>query len=370
MIKNPFFIWSQLLAWKTSRRIVVIESDDWGSERIPNNLVRNNLSAIGLDMESNPYSKYDSLERYEDLECLELILQKIYRDFYKKVKITANFITANPDYERIYESNFSEYFFESFEETYNKRDGNTQVIDKVHRLINDGFIQPQLHGREHVNVGLWLSLLRNGNKSVLTAFHNHCYAIDPGQEMIGRRLMSSLDFDSQENLSFVKQSITEGQTIFKNVFGYPSSTFIAPRHVWSDELNKTFVEENIKAIQSVLYQHYTSNSQNKRHFHFTGQRNHEYPLTYLVRNVFFEPAYQQIDWVNSALRMVKWAFKFHTPAIISMHRINFVGGLDINNRNLNLKKFKLLVENIIKLYPDVEFISSEDLANQINLTNR
>ena len=55
------FLLSQLRSWKTSRQIVVIESDDWGSERIPNNDVRNTLKSNGINMDSNPHAKYDTL---------------------------------------------------------------------------------------------------------------------------------------------------------------------------------------------------------------------------------------------------------------------------------------------------------------------
>lgn len=358
------FLWSQLRSWKTSRQIVVIESDDWGSERIPNNNVRNTLISIGINMDSNPHATYDTLERFEDLEVLESILQDLYMHYQKKVKITANFITANPDFHAIKATNFTQYFYEPFTDTYQKKDRHTKVIEYIHKLIHNGFMQPQLHGREHINVSFWLEELRNDNEAFLAAFDNKCYSIDAHSAKKSKNLMAALDFENEEQLAFIKKSIIEGHKIFKNTFGITSDTFIAPRYVWSEKINETLVQENIFALQSALYQQSASEN-NKRYVHFTGQKNKNHPLTYLVRNVFFEPAYGNTDWVNAAFRKVELAFRFRTPAIISMHRINFVGGLDTNQRDKNLYHFKLLLEKIIQKYPNVEFLSSDELVKLI-----
>jgi hypothetical protein len=48
-----------------------------------------------------------------------------------------------------------------------------------------------------------------------------------------------------------------------------------------------------------------------------------------------------------------------------MHRLNFVGGLESQNRITNLQKFKLLFELIINKYPDVQFLTSDELAKSI-----
>lgn len=359
------FLWSQLRAWKTSRQIVVIESDDWGSERMPNNEVRNTLMLNGINLDVNPHAKCDTLERLQDLEALEGILQHLYVCYQKKVKITANFITGNPDFYAIKATDFTQYFYEPFTDSYQKRDGHTKVIEYIHTLVQNKFMQPQLHGREHINASFWLDELRNDNKAFLVAFDNQCYAIDAPSAKKSKNLMAALDFENEEQLSFIKKSITDGHTIFRNTFGINSDTFIAPRYVWSEKINETLVQENIIALQSALYQQSTSENNNKRYVHFTGQKNKNHPLTYLVRNVFFEPAYDKIDWVNAAFRKVELAFRFRTPAIISMHRINFVGGLDATQRDKNLLQFKILIEKIIQKYPNVEFLSSDELAKMI-----
>ena len=48
--------------WRTSRKIIVIESDDWGSIRMPSADVYNKFIAQGFDLAGSDYNRLDSLE--------------------------------------------------------------------------------------------------------------------------------------------------------------------------------------------------------------------------------------------------------------------------------------------------------------------
>lgn len=52
-------------------------------------------------------------------------------------------------------------------------------------------------------------------------------------------------------------------------------------------------------------------------------------------------------------------------AVISSHRLNFIGNIDIQNRDRNLILFRKLLNKIMKKWPDVEFISSDELGKNI-----
>ena len=54
------------------------------------------------------------------------------------------------------------------------------------------------------------------------------------------------------------------------------------------------------------------------------------------------------------------------PAIISSHRVNYVGFLDERNRDKNLKLLKTLLDKILNKWPDVEFLSSDEMGLIIN----
>lgn len=361
------FLQSLLQGTKTNKKIVVIESDDWGSERIPNINVREQLSKSGIDVKTNPHSRFDTLERLEDLEVLEDFLNYFEINYGKKVRITANFITANPDYSKIERDNFRNFYYESFTETYRQRDGHTQVIDKMKKLVSSGKIMPQFHGREHINAEFWLEALRDKNESFLKAFELKCFGIDASSKGRHRKnLMAAFEYENDIQKKLVINSIKDGMHQFEEVFGFRSTSIIAPRYIWKTELENTFQTEGVEHIQTSFYQKEPIEYGYENKFHFTGQSSKVSGLNYLVRNAYFEPAYQgNVDWVNGTLRNVTRAFQFRTPAIISMHRINFVGGLDPQVREINMNKFRALLVKIIEEYPEVEFITSNELGNLI-----
>lgn len=366
MKSKVHYLFSLIRSKKTSRKIVVFESDDWGSERIPNNDTKIALEKQGVDMNTNPHSRYDTLERVDDFLAYEDIVNDIYNTHGKCFKLTANFITGNPDYEMIKKSNYNNYYFEKFTETYLKRDGNNKVISKINDLVNSGFIRPQFHGREHVNATYWINELQRGNKKYRTAFDLGCYAIDTKNLLShSKNLMAALEYQKPDQEKFIRNSLKVGHEIFKEVFGYNSTTFVPPRYVWNSSLESSLVDLGVTHIQTSLVQKVPTQSGYQLRKHFTGQKSNAADIRYLVRNSYFEPAYSDIDWVKSCLRKIDLAFCFKTPAIISTHRINFVGGLDNKARDANLIKLKKLVETIIIKYPEVEFLSSDELATII-----
>lgn len=366
MLGKLRFLQALFLSKKTSKKIVVIESDDWGSERIPNKEVRQKLSKLGVDMETNPHAIYDTLERVDDLSALGKILDDIQKEYQKKVVITTNFIMSNPDFEKIRSYNFCSYYKESILDTYLKRDGDNRVIDKINELIRKGYFRPQFHGREHINAQLWLDELKTENSTFLGAFNLKCYAIDSQSSKSHRKnLMAALEYESESQKDFILEGLKEGYRSFETIFGYKSSTFIAPRYVWNENIEATLIELGISHLQTAMFQKYPSSTGYKNIFHYTGQHSKTSSLKYLVRNNYFEPAYGTINWVKNSLKKVALAFRFQTPAIICMHRVNFVGGLNEYARDNNLKQLKCLLESIIKKYPNVKFISSDELSKII-----
>ena len=103
----------------------------------------------------------------------------------------------------------------------------------------------------------------------------------------------------------------------------------------------------------------------KKKYHFLGNRN-KFGQYFLIRNAFFEPSLtKSSDVVGECLKRVDIAFRWKKPAIISAHRINFIGALDESNREKNLKLFIDLLGRVVKLWPDVEFMSSDQLGDLI-----
>ena len=91
---------TNVLAYKTNRKIVVFESDDWGSIRMPSKLAYSNLLKKGIGVDKSLYDTLDSLEKKEDLEALFTVLQDNKSDHSLPI-FTFNTVIQPPDFYKI-----------------------------------------------------------------------------------------------------------------------------------------------------------------------------------------------------------------------------------------------------------------------------
>ena len=152
--------------WKTHKKIIVIESDDWGSVRMPNKEVLSILSAQNSKILNDRYSLTDSIANVTDLEKLFEIL-KNFKDFKgNSPVISANTIVGNPDFKKIKKSNFNSYYYETFDNTIKKLPEGNRILTLWNEGIDSEIFKPQLRGREHLHALLWLEELKLGNKDL------------------------------------------------------------------------------------------------------------------------------------------------------------------------------------------------------------
>jgi hypothetical protein len=80
----------------------------------------------------------------------------------------------------------------------------------------------------------------------------------------------------------------------------------------------------------------------------------------------FEPnEHNDSTAVDRALRDIEISFRCKKPAIISSHRVNFVGSISPENREHGLRCLKELLFRIKTRWPDVEFLKFSDLVEEI-----
>ena len=85
-----------------------------------------------------------------------------------------------------------------------------------------------------------------------------------------------------------------------------------------------------------------------------------------MRNCAFEPSENPTkDWINSCLKEIEISFKWKKPAIISTHRVNYIGFINQKNRDTNVPLLKGLISQILKKWPTVEFMTSDELGKLI-----
>ena len=126
-------------------------------------------------------------------------------------------------------------------------------------------------------------------------------------------------------------------------------------------------EKGVELIQGSIYQlEPRIGSRPKKNFHYCGEKN-RWGQRYNVRNCFFEPTSNpNQDWINSCLCQIQTAFRWKKPAIIGSHRVNYIGNIDVSNRDVNILQLKELLTTIVKKWADVEFVSSDKLLDIMN----
>lgn len=349
--------------FKTKRKIIVFESDDWGSIRMPSVKVFDKLKNAGIPVEKSAYCKFDSLESNTDLEMLFEVLTSFKDEHGNHPIITANTVVANPDFEKIKASGFNEYHYEPFIETLKKYPNHDKVFDYYKLGIKEGVFFPQFHGREHVNVELWLKLLNENNPDFLLAFENNLWGLSND---VFPNLPKSIQatFDTL-NDKFLLNNIVEGLNLFEQLFGFRSKSFIANNFIWNSTLNSTLYANGVEFLQGMKYQILPKIGNNKRQLirHHLGKKNNigQY---YIIRNCGFEPSIDNSN-ISKTLAEINNSFFWNKPAIISTHRINFIGNLVKDNRTKNLNNFKSLIDQILKNWPEVEFLNSSELGDLI-----
>lgn len=343
-----------------SKKIVVIESDDWGSIRVPSSKSIERLKNKGVDLNKNAYTRFDGLERNSDVELLLEILSRFKDCKGNHPVITANFVTCNPDFERIKKENFESYFNQSIISTFNDYQNSEKVLEHVKSGYSEKFFLPQFHGREHVNVEYWMSLLKSKDPLFRLAFDEGISGLSIEiVPYIYKNIQATYDTLNSE---FSSQSLKEGLMIFQRIFGFNSHSFIPNNFILDDKLFPILEIEKITVIQGMKYllSPKIDGQERSKKFRRNGYST-KYNQKNIVRNCSYEPTETGSDHL-STLKEIELAFLLKQPAVISTHRINYTSRISVKNRDKNLKDFELLIKKILIKWPDVEFHSTLDLA--------
>ena len=357
--------------WRTDRKIVVFESDDWGSIRMPSKEVYKRLLENNIQVDHSMYDKYDILEQREDLEFLFEILSN-FKDCKETHPIfTFNTVMGNPDFDRIEKGHFEKYYHEDFFKSY-KVYYQDDLSFLWYNAIREKLIQPQFHAREHLNVSLWMDALQKNYGETRTAFNHRYFGLKTNTpSRIQKNYLAAYWAENEIDFKNKLDILKDGLEIFKQKFGFQSESFVACNFIYPKEMEQSLLEHGINYIQT--QRGYLSpalfKEKNKIKRRFIGQIN-SLAQFYLVRNCFFEPSLDPYNnSINSCLNEIEAAFRWKKPAIISSHRINYVGGLSKKNRDNNLDQLNKLLYQILKKWPDVEFKSSDNVGRLMGKEN-
>lgn len=356
------------LSWKTKRRIIVFESDDWGSINMKNQKTYKLLFEKGIPVNTSNYSRLDCLENRKDLDDLFNLLKNHKNEQGNNPKFTFNTVLSNPNFIEIKNHNYNCFIKENFYDSYKKYYCENN-IDIWKSAIKEKIITPQFHAREHLNRFLWINDLKNRNLKTLIGFENNFFGKGLTTSSSSRsHYLATYHATTNHEQELMDLNLQKGLSEFSELFGFLSKTFIASNYTWSSKIHKTLSDNKVIGIQGQRVQLDPNFKLNKlkKIRHYTGEKNN-FNQIYTVRNSVFEPYSDfKSDWVEKTMRDIDNAFFWKTPSIIVTHRVNYVSTMSMKNKERNLNLLDLLLKKIIKKYPNVEFLSSDELADEIN----
>jgi hypothetical protein len=359
-----------LPGWHTRDKLIVIAVDDYGNVRLDSQYARDNLSAAGLDM-SGRFDSFDALETRQDLEALYEVLQSVSDARGRPAVFSPYTLCANPDFDAMQKTKQG-YRYESLPRTFDRLassqpgsyDGAWAMWEEG---VRQGLLKPQFHGREHLNIEILERKLRARDKALLANLENFSIAaLGDEPSMPGVGFTHAFGIWQRSEVDRHREIIVDGLRLFEETFGDGSSTFTPPAQKIHPDLYPLLDSLGIRGIFKPRW----CSRRIDRHDHAKEinlcERKKQYRHLSLVRNVVFEPTDNASrDSVQISVDQIAAAFRWRRPAIISSHRVNFCGHIDEKNRACGLSALKRLLQEVVRRWPDVQFISADQLVRRI-----
>lgn len=356
-----------LPGWATSRKIVIIECDDWGGIRMPSREINKKMVSAGLNIEDNRFNNFDTIETTDDLEQLFDILYSSRDCNNKPAVMTAITNVANPDFGKIKADGFNKYHYEKFTDTLKRYYPDNDVFKLWREGLDSGIFVPELHGRDHISVQTWMQKLKEGNNDLMIAFdHGFVFLNVMGVPSPVSEFRAEFFFTTEDQKPLLINAIKESIVLFREIFGYSPKVFVPANGIFHPEFDNVVASSGIRFLHVSHSMPYPVNGGSLKYRHFiTGQKGPG-GLTYYTRNCAFEPNEDEYTGIDLTMKQIEAAFRFGKPANISTHRVNFAGGIDPDNRAKGLNELKKLLKAILTRWPEIEFMSSGDALEFMN----
>ncbi len=369
-IKNKLKANLKNILWgkRVPRKMVIFESDDWGSNYIAGKEEFNQLVKAGILSEnSSPYAKYDTIARAKDLEVLFETLQSVKDANGNPAVFSTFFAPVNPDFDKIAATDFQEYHYETFLQTLARTGEDKAVASLWKEGIDSGMISPAYHAREHLCVPLWMEHLQNNHVKVREAFKYRFYSV-PLKTLpsVVSAFRPALYFENEKQKEQIINSLKDGLDIIKSLFDVHPSVFCPPNGLSHVDFDQTLADEGIRSIKAARFRIEPDGQGGHITRKISNPHRNELNQMFYYRNCWFEPCQGRKNAVDYSMSHIAGAFNWNKAAVVCSHRISYMGGIDPNNRDKGIRELKELLKRIIKKWPDVVFCSSEEYAKQLH----
>jgi hypothetical protein len=161
----------------------------------------------------------------------------------------------------------------------------------------------------------------------------------------------------------VRSLAVEEVAAYRAVFGCPPAVVVPPTFVWTAEVERAWAGEGVVAIvtpgRRLEHRDREGRPGGPPGALWNGQRGSE-EVVYLVRDVYFEPALGHRP--EAALEVVEERVRCGRPALVEIHRANFVG--DPKEAQAAGVALRSLLAGAERRFAALRYLSAEELAAQ------
>jgi len=337
-------------ALRFDRPLVLFQSDDWGRAGVRDREGWEELRAAGLNLGEKPYDFY-SLETAEDLNALAEVLRKHRDSTGRRPAMVMNFIMANVDFDRCFESCLRQIPLRPLTEGLPGAWRRPQLLEAYQQGIRERLFFPALHGLTHFcEPAVARELNIGGERSQLlkTLWRAQTPYIHWRMPWVGYEYWNPEMAPERQFLPVDDQraAIRRAAGIFQELFAASPFSACAPGYRANADSRTAWFEAGVRVVQ-----------------HGPGERRGphlgEKGMLSVFRTVEMEPATEPCN-LERLVNQVEQCFAGDLPAVISIHSINFHSTIqDFRTPTLTLlDEFLTVLE---KKWPDLLYVHDADL---------
>lgn len=162
----------------------------------------------------------------------------------------------------------------------------------------------------------------------------------------------------------IQQAVREETGVFREIFGRLPAVAVPPTFIWNADVEYAWATSGVGVIVTpgARYESRDANGRpaGRGDLLYNGQPG-DGNVIYLVRDVYFEPAFGHTG--NQALAALADRTELGRPALFETHRFNFLGAGE--DRDRSMTELRRLLQLAVERFPGVAFMSSGELAKII-----
>ena len=308
--------------------VLIIESDDWGA---------------GMAGQAGVLR-----------DIAEILLGFSDRDARRPV-MTLGMILATADGEKTLSSG-------SYQRQMISSHTHGSLLEAVKKGVEDGVFAVQLHGMEHFWPAALLAASKQDAAVKTWLTHSPEFQTEDLPSPLQSRWVDASELPARRlSMTVVKQAVEEEVAAFEAVFGAAPVVVVPPTFVWNKDVENAWARAGVRVIVTPGCRYETRDQEGlpvKMGGTIYNGQSGDNGIVYLVRDVYFEPSFGHT--ARQALAALSVKTGAGRPALFETHRFNFLGTEE--EKIFALDELEGLLRISLAEYPDLAFLSSEDLA--------